>query len=57
MRGRPPAFFEGDASVITGLRFNVEDETFEFHAPAKMREPSHYHAENDDLKSLGVLPQ
>ncbi|MFC5815133.1 GmrSD restriction endonuclease domain-containing protein [Nonomuraea harbinensis] len=38
MRGKPPAFFEGDASVFTGLRFNVEDETFEFYGPAKMRD-------------------
>jgi hypothetical protein len=37
-RGRPPAFFQGDERAFTGLRFNVEDETFEFHAPAKMRD-------------------
>jgi Protein of unknown function DUF262 len=35
-RGQPPAFFEGDAKAFTGLRFNVEDELFEFYAPAKM---------------------
>ncbi|WP_344745971.1 hypothetical protein [Streptosporangium vulgare] len=29
------AFFEGDASAFTGLRFNVEDENFEFYAPAE----------------------
>src|SRR5690606_16879958 len=33
-----PAFFEGDASAFTGLRFNVEDESFEFYGPAKMRD-------------------
>src|SRR5690606_23045822 len=38
MRGKPPAFFEGDASAFTGLRFNVEDESFEFYGPAKMRD-------------------
>ncbi|MFD0883777.1 DUF262 domain-containing protein [Streptosporangium algeriense] len=38
MRGHAPAFFEGDASAFTGLRFNVEDENFEFYAPAKMRD-------------------
>ena len=37
-RGRPPAFFQGDDKAFTGLRFNVEDETFEFYAPAKMRD-------------------
>lgn len=35
-RGRPPAFFQGDEKAFSGLRFNVEDETFEFYAPAKM---------------------
>jgi len=38
VRGRPPAFFEGDAAAFAGLRFNVEEQTFEFHAPAKMRD-------------------
>jgi hypothetical protein len=37
-RGKPPAFFQGDEKAFTGLRFNVEDETFEFYAPAKMRD-------------------
>lgn len=38
IRGRPPAFFQGDAQAFSGLRFNVEDEAFEFYAPAKMRD-------------------
>ncbi|MBG0816932.1 DUF262 domain-containing protein [Planomonospora sp. ID82291] len=38
VRGRPPEFFEGDPAAFTGLRFNVEDETFEFYGPAKMRD-------------------
>lgn len=38
IRGHAPTFFEGDASAFTGLRFNVEDESFEFYAPAKMRD-------------------
>ena len=37
-RGRPPTFFQGDARAFSGLRFNVEDEAFEFYAPAKMRD-------------------
>lgn len=36
VRGNPPPFFEGDASVFTGLHFNVETESFEFYAPTKM---------------------
>ncbi|QGN50490.1 GmrSD restriction endonuclease domain-containing protein [Micromonospora sp. WMMD558] len=38
VRGKPPAFFEGDPAAFTGLRFNVEEETFEFYAPAKMKD-------------------
>jgi len=37
-RGRPPKFFEGDERAFLGLHFNVEDETFEFYAPAKMKD-------------------
>jgi hypothetical protein len=37
-RGQPPAFFQGDEKAFSGLRFNVEDEPFEFYAPAKMRD-------------------
>ncbi|GAA3408448.1 GmrSD restriction endonuclease domain-containing protein [Streptosporangium vulgare] len=42
IRGHAPAFFEGDASAFTGLRFNVEDENFEFYAPAKMRDDARW---------------
>ncbi len=34
-RGRPPAFFQGNATAFSGLRFDVEDETFEFYAPPR----------------------
>jgi hypothetical protein len=37
VRGHAPEFFEGDANAFLGLRFNVEDETFEFYMPAKMK--------------------
>ena len=37
VRGRPPKFFEGDKNTFLGLRFSVEDETFEFYSPAKMK--------------------
>lgn len=36
VRGKPPKFFEGNASAFTGLRFHVGQERFEFHAPIKM---------------------
>jgi hypothetical protein len=37
VRGRPPKFFEGEKNTFLGLRFNVEDEAFEFYSPAKMK--------------------
>ena len=38
IRGRQPKFFEGDARTFTGLYFNIEEETFEFFAPLKMKD-------------------
>mgnify|MGYP002622247027 CR=1 FL=1 len=37
IRGRPPAFFDGDSEAFRDLRFNVETEAFQFHAPVKMK--------------------
>jgi hypothetical protein len=37
IRGRPPQFFDGNAATFTGLHFHLEDETFEFFAPLKMK--------------------
>ncbi|MFD0773447.1 DUF262 domain-containing protein [Streptomonospora algeriensis] len=36
IRGKPPAFFDGDERAFTGLYFNVETEVFEFYAPNRM---------------------
>jgi Protein of unknown function DUF262 len=38
VRGKPPLFFDGNAAAFTDLHFNVQDETFEFYAPVKMRD-------------------
>jgi len=38
IRGKPPQFFDGDASTFTGLYFNLDTEEFEFYAPIKMRD-------------------
>ncbi|MBP2366707.1 GmrSD restriction endonuclease domain-containing protein [Pseudonocardia parietis] len=38
VRGTAPVFFEGDPAAFTGLRFNVETEAFQFHAPIKMKD-------------------
>lgn len=36
IRGKPPAFFEGDPSAFSGLYFNVDTQIFEFYTPNKM---------------------
>ena len=38
IRGKPPKFFDGNAQAFTGLYFNLEDETFGFYAPLKMKD-------------------
>lgn len=38
VRGTPPPFFEGNANSFTDLYFNLEEETFEFYGPVKMRD-------------------
>lgn len=38
IRGKPPQFFDGDSSLITGLYFNLDTEEFEFYGPVKMRD-------------------
>lgn len=38
LKGTPPPFFDGNPQTFSGLRFNLEDETFEFYAPVKMRD-------------------
>jgi hypothetical protein len=37
INGKPPKFFEGNSDSFTGLHFNLEDETFEFYLPLKMK--------------------
>lgn len=38
IRGKPPQFFEGSDQAFTGLHFNLDEETFEFYAPLKMKD-------------------
>ena len=38
VRGNPPKFFDGNSNSLTGLRFNLEEETFEFFQPVKMKD-------------------
>lgn len=37
-RGQPPKFFDGNTQAFTGLRFNLESQTFEFYQPIKMKD-------------------
>ncbi|MCZ2804836.1 DUF262 domain-containing protein [Modestobacter sp. VKM Ac-2983] len=37
MRGKAPKFFEGSTSTFSGMHFNLDDESFEFYAPGKMK--------------------
>lgn len=36
IRGRPPAFFDGNEAAFTGLYFHLDDEVFQFYGPVKM---------------------
>ena len=38
IRGKPPEFFDGNVETFTGLYFNLEEETFEFYSPTKMKD-------------------
>lgn len=38
IRGEPPRFFEGNKQAFTDLYFNLDDESFEFYGPVKMRD-------------------
>ena len=38
IRGTPPRFFEGDPRTFTGLHFNLDEESFEFYSPQKMKD-------------------
>lgn len=40
IRGTPPPFFDGNAQAFTGLHFHLEEETFEFYMPTKMKDNS-----------------
>ena len=38
IRGKPPAFFDGDKKAFTGLHFHLSNEEFRFHQPAMMND-------------------
>src|SRR5712691_7888233 len=42
VRGKPPQFFDGNATAFTGLRFHLDAETFAFYQPLKMQGDSQW---------------
>ena len=38
IRGRAPAFFNGNVQTFTGLYFNIDTKTFEFYGPIRMKD-------------------
>ena len=38
IRGKAPKFFEGNVATFTGLYFNLEEETFSFYMPTRMKD-------------------
>ncbi|GAA1467225.1 DUF262 domain-containing protein [Nocardiopsis exhalans] len=55
VRGRAPAFFEGDDKAFTGLQFNVDTEVFEFYRPLKMTDNPHW-VDVTELFQQGPVP-
>ncbi len=55
IRGTPPPFFEGDPEAFKGLHFHVEEETFEFYAPVKMKNEPRW-VDVTSLMTQGVTP-
>ncbi len=51
IRGHEPRFFDGDRKAFEGLYFSLEDETFEFYAPLKMRDNPHWISVTDLMKT------
>ncbi|HEU5330445.1 MAG TPA: DUF262 domain-containing protein [Thermomicrobiales bacterium] len=55
VRGTPPPFFDGNPTAFTGLYFHLEDETFEFYAPLKMKDNPLW-IDVTELMQNGVAP-
>ncbi len=55
IKGRPPRFFDGDPKAFTRLMFHLEDQTFEFYGPVKMRDDP-YWINVTDLMQQGLEP-
>jgi len=51
IKGRPPKFFDGDPNAFKDLMFHLEDETFEFYGPVKMRDDPYWINVTDLMQS------
>lgn len=55
IRGQQPPFFQGDQRAFTDLFFNMDEESFEFYGPVKMRD-NPYWIDVTDLMKNGLGP-
>lgn len=53
IKGHPPKFFDGDPNAFKDLMFHLEEETFEFYGPVKMRDDP-YWIDVTDLMQSGL---
>ena len=56
IRGQPPAFFEGDKNAFLNLYFHLEDESFEFYGPVKMKQDPRWISITTVMKEGPVKP-
>ena len=50
IRGASPPFFDGNKNAFTDLHFHLENETFEFYGPVKMRDNPHWVSVTEVMK-------
>ena len=57
-RGVTPPFFDGDKRTLTGLRFHLDEQVFQFHQPVKMRDDARWIDITKFLQDdvTGILP-
>ena len=55
VRGKPPEFFDGDESAFLNLYFHLEDESFEFYGPVKMKQDQRWVSVNSVMR-YGPFP-
>ena len=56
VRGHPPKFFEGDQRAFLNLYFHLEDESFEFYGPVKMKQDARWVSVSSVMQQGPVKP-